>query len=691
MPVTINPGTSGVGTPGSVSGISDGDKGDVVVSGGGAVFTLDPTTAAAMKARANHTGTQTASTISDFAEALDDRVAALIVAGTNMTKTYDDVANTLTLSSTGGGAGSLEATINYLNSDVTPITYGAGGEIATYTMNGRTWTIAYNGNGTINTETSGSFVKTYVYGDVANPTKPTSITGNGVNIDSPTYGMLLPPDAFGVTVWNSTTDISASLQLWIDYLEGLAGTVGTKVFATFPIAKTFALSTGITVDCSKVNIDFNGARCYSLAALTGIAITLTTTNGDEQAKGTQIMGGIQNLWIRGTGKTVGTGVKLVNAGIGAAHVSLDKVIVGNFAIALDLTSTNNYLNRFRECNFSGSGIGVLHDNSSNSGEAMLFFGGVLGGNDLALSINEDGGDYYFYGTSFDFNIKVAEINSSNIEMHGVHIETNGPTVRQITVQGANGHFKRLGGRWYIGGSGHYTGLDYFVECIGTAPTYHDFCVDYFNTRTSTRRFATGQAWTSRPTSHNSTTNWRIFSEETCLINCTNLDNHLAVPAQFKLQGSTSNRLAASTSTLAFSTVVTPPTAGTRTILFTRGAAGPGFDFLIPCKPGDAVMWEFKHSKETGSTAAWFTTGSWVDGYWAADGSFVYTRQTDQTPSNGITTTAGSWSQSGTVSSEFLSFGRRCPGGHSFYRLRTNVGSIATNDTINMADLLVDVV
>lgn len=54
-------------------------------------------------ARANHTGSQLASTISDFAESVDDRVSALLVAGTNVTLTYNDGANTLTVAATGGG------------------------------------------------------------------------------------------------------------------------------------------------------------------------------------------------------------------------------------------------------------------------------------------------------------------------------------------------------------------------------------------------------------------------------------------------------------------------------------------------------------------------------------------------------------------------------------------------------------
>ena len=60
---------------------------------------------ATLLSRANHTGTQTASTISDFSEAVDDRVGSLLVAGTNVTLTYNDAANTLTIASAGGGGG----------------------------------------------------------------------------------------------------------------------------------------------------------------------------------------------------------------------------------------------------------------------------------------------------------------------------------------------------------------------------------------------------------------------------------------------------------------------------------------------------------------------------------------------------------------------------------------------------------
>lgn len=69
---------------------------DDVGSGGGGGGATD----AELRDRATHTGTQTASTISNFAEAVDDEVATLLQQGTGISLTYNDAANTLTISST---------------------------------------------------------------------------------------------------------------------------------------------------------------------------------------------------------------------------------------------------------------------------------------------------------------------------------------------------------------------------------------------------------------------------------------------------------------------------------------------------------------------------------------------------------------------------------------------------------------
>jgi hypothetical protein len=71
-------------------------------------FTEAETTAAinaastADRSRANHTGTQTSATISDFTEAVQDAVAAVLAQGTGISLSYNDAGNSLTISATGG-------------------------------------------------------------------------------------------------------------------------------------------------------------------------------------------------------------------------------------------------------------------------------------------------------------------------------------------------------------------------------------------------------------------------------------------------------------------------------------------------------------------------------------------------------------------------------------------------------------
>lgn len=62
-------------------------------------------TDATLLARANHTGTQLSSTISDFVEAVQDRLGADLVAGTGVTLVYDDAGTgRVTITASGGGA-----------------------------------------------------------------------------------------------------------------------------------------------------------------------------------------------------------------------------------------------------------------------------------------------------------------------------------------------------------------------------------------------------------------------------------------------------------------------------------------------------------------------------------------------------------------------------------------------------------
>ena len=62
-------------------------------------------TNASLRDRTTHTGTQTSTTISDFTEAVQDVVGAFMASGTGATVTYNDAANSLTISAAGTGGG----------------------------------------------------------------------------------------------------------------------------------------------------------------------------------------------------------------------------------------------------------------------------------------------------------------------------------------------------------------------------------------------------------------------------------------------------------------------------------------------------------------------------------------------------------------------------------------------------------
>jgi trimeric autotransporter adhesin len=88
--------------------------------------------------------------VTDFSEAVDDRVAALVVAGSGISVTYNDPANTLTIAATVGGGtvtsvgtgtgltgGTItgSGTISLANTAVTASSYGSASQVGTFTVN----------------------------------------------------------------------------------------------------------------------------------------------------------------------------------------------------------------------------------------------------------------------------------------------------------------------------------------------------------------------------------------------------------------------------------------------------------------------------------------------------------------------------------------------------------------------------
>jgi hypothetical protein len=92
-------GANVVGT-GLISASYNDTSGNTTISTTATANSSDAT----LLARANHTGTQTASTISDFAETARDTLATALTAGTGITITPNDGADTITIATSGGAS-----------------------------------------------------------------------------------------------------------------------------------------------------------------------------------------------------------------------------------------------------------------------------------------------------------------------------------------------------------------------------------------------------------------------------------------------------------------------------------------------------------------------------------------------------------------------------------------------------------
>ncbi len=90
-------------------------------------------------------------------EQVDDRVAALLVEGSNITLTYDDGAGTLTIDAAGGaGTDSFETVNKNLDASNATLGYSGGNLVTVAYANGITKTLAYTGDNLTTVTLSGS-------------------------------------------------------------------------------------------------------------------------------------------------------------------------------------------------------------------------------------------------------------------------------------------------------------------------------------------------------------------------------------------------------------------------------------------------------------------------------------------------------------------------------------------------------
>jgi YD repeat-containing protein len=99
-------GGGGVSDHGALTGLTDDDHSQYHNdTRGDARYYTQAQVDTALSGKSNTGHTHLSSDVINFDEAVDDRVANLLTAGTNITLTYNDAGNTLTINASGGGSG----------------------------------------------------------------------------------------------------------------------------------------------------------------------------------------------------------------------------------------------------------------------------------------------------------------------------------------------------------------------------------------------------------------------------------------------------------------------------------------------------------------------------------------------------------------------------------------------------------
>lgn len=260
--------------------------------------------------RANHTGTQGSATISDFSEAVDDRVAALLTAGANITLSYNDATGTLTISAAGAGGGATLADGNY--GDVT--VSGTGSVI---TINNASVTLAKLAN-----VATGSILGRTTAGtgspEALTPSQARTVLGLVIGTDVQAYSANLAAFA-GLT--SAADKLAYFTGAGSAAVADFTAAARTLMAATTAAAQRAALGLVIGSDVQAFDAElsaiagltsaanqlpyFTGSGTASLATLTAFARTLLDDADAAAARTTLGLGTIATL-AAPAGAVVGT-------------------------------------------------------------------------------------------------------------------------------------------------------------------------------------------------------------------------------------------------------------------------------------------------------------------------------------------------------------------------------------------------
>jgi hypothetical protein len=206
-----------------------------------------------LRDRTNHNGTQTAVTISDLSEAVDDRVAALLTAGANISLTYNDVAGTLTIAASGAGGG---LTLEEVQDAVGAMVVGTGLITTTYNDTLGTHTVSTTATAWDAEQTRDTIATALVAG--TNVTITPNDGADTITIAAAGASGITPTivDAKGDLIVATAADTVARLAVGTNGSIPIAASGQTTGLAWTPYAQVHAVGnsgTALTLDASSTS------------------------------------------------------------------------------------------------------------------------------------------------------------------------------------------------------------------------------------------------------------------------------------------------------------------------------------------------------------------------------------------------------------------------------------------------------
>lgn len=252
-------------------------------------------------------------------ERVDDRVANLLQAGANITLTYDDVLNTLTIASSGGGVAGYEtiqeegsnlaaqSTLNFIGGGITATNDGANSRTNVTLDSTLNALAAYNTNGILTQTAADTFVGRTLTAPAAGftITDPAGVAGNPTFVLANDLAALEGLASTGIAVrtasdtWAQRTITGTTDRITITDGNGVSGN------PTIDIASGYVGQASITTLGTITTGTWNGTAVGPTFGGTG---QTTVTTGDI------LIGTATNVWSRRAAGT-DTQVLVVDGGL----------------------------------------------------------------------------------------------------------------------------------------------------------------------------------------------------------------------------------------------------------------------------------------------------------------------------------------------------------------------------------------